>query len=192
MVRATERGYGHALMNGFAAARGRFAIMADGDDSYDLNDVPKFVAKLREGFELVQGCRLPVGGGQVLGRDALPEPLARQPAPFIPRARMFGSPIHDIYCGYRGLTVDLYQRLEQRCTGMEFATEMIVKSTLLGARMSEVAITLHPDGRKAHGSHLRPFRDGWRTVRFFLLYCPRWLYLLPGALLILPGSSGTG
>lgn len=193
VVRETERGYGHALMNGFAAARGRFAIMADADDSYDLNDVPKFVAKLREGFELVQGCRLPVGGGQVLPgampflRRWLGNPLLS----FLAQ-RMFRSPVHDIYCGYRGLTLDLYRRLEQRCTGMEFATEMIVKSTLLGARMSEVPITLHPDGRKSHGSHLRTFRDGWRTLRFFLLYSPRWLYLLPGAFLILAGLVGYG
>ncbi|NOT31631.1 MAG: glycosyltransferase family 2 protein [Planctomycetes bacterium] len=191
VVRTAERGYGHALMNGFDAARGRFVIMADADDSYDLEDLPKFVAGLRAGHELVQGCRLPVGGGRVLP-GAMPflhrwfgNPLLT----FLAR-RMFRSPIHDVYCGYRGLTLELYRRLELRCTGMEFATEMIVKSTLLGVRMSEVPITLYPDGRKSHGSHLRTFRDGWRTLRFFLLYSPRWLYLLPGALLILAGLVG--
>lgn len=191
VVATRERGYGHALMNGFASARGRFAIMADADDSYDLADLFKFVSGLRAGSELVQGCRLPAGGGRVLP-GAMPflhrwfgNPLLS----FLAR-RMFRSPIHDIYCGYRGLTLDLYRRLELRCTGMEFATEMIVKSTLLGVRMGEVPITLHPDGRKAHGSHLRTFRDGWRTLRFFLLYSPRWLYLLPGALLILLGLVG--
>lgn len=191
VVATRERGYGHALMNGFAAARGRYAIMADADDSYDLADLHKFVTALRAGSELVQGCRLPAGGGRVLP-GAMPflhrwfgNPLLS----FLAR-RMFRSTIQDIYCGYRGLSLDLFRRLELRCTGMEFATEMIVKSTLLGVRMSEVPITLHPDGRKSHGSHLRTFRDGWRTLRFFLLYSPRWLYLLPGMLLILAGISG--
>jgi hypothetical protein len=104
--------------------------------------------------------------------------------------RMFHTPIHDVYCGMRGFTKKHYDRLEQRCTGMEFATEMIIKSTLLGARIDEVPITLHPDGRTAHGPHLRTFRDGWRTVRFFLMYSPRWLFLLPGAALLLAGLVG--
>lgn len=102
----------------------------------------------------------------------------------------FRAPIHDVYCGFRGFTKDAYQRLEQRCTGMEFATEMIIKSCLYDARIAELPITLHPDGRKAHRSHLKTFRDGWRTLRFYLLYSPRWLFLLPGAALILLGVLG--
>jgi hypothetical protein len=103
----------------------------------------------------------------------------------------FGAPIHDVYCGLRGFTRELYDRLEQRCTGMEFATEMIIKSSLyqkaFGVRIAEVPITLHPDGRKAHAPHLRTFRDGWRTLRFFMLYSPRWLYGIPGIGLGLAG-----
>ena len=191
VVHARERGYGAALMHGLAAARGRYAIMGDADDSYDFEALPAFVARLREGYELVQGCRLPAGGGRVLP-GAMPflhrwlgNPLLSYLA-----QRMFRAPVRDVYCGYRGFTLELYRRLEQRCTGMEFATEMIVKSTLLGVRTSEVPITLHPDGRRAHGSHLRTFRDGWRTLRFFLLYSPRWLYFLPGWLLICAGLAG--
>jgi hypothetical protein len=99
----------------------------------------------------------------------------------------FGAPIHDVYCGLRGFTKTHYQSLDQRCTGMEFATEMIIKSSLMRARIAEVPITLHPDGRKAHAPHLKTFRDGWRTLRFFLLYSPRWLFLYPGLLLMALG-----
>jgi hypothetical protein len=100
----------------------------------------------------------------------------------------FRAPIHDVYCGLRGFTKAHYETLDQRCTGMEFATEMIIKSSLRGARVAEVPITLHPDGRKAHAPHLRTFRDGWRTLRFFMLYSPRWLFLAPGLLLMFFGA----
>jgi hypothetical protein len=102
----------------------------------------------------------------------------------------FRAPINDVYCGLRGFTKRHYQSLNQRCTGMEFATEMIIKSSLRGADIAEVPITLHPDGRKAHAPHLRTFRDGWRTLRFFLLYSPRWLFLAPGLGLVLLGLLG--
>jgi len=105
---------------------------------------------------------------------------------------MFRSPIHDVYCGLRGFSVQLYRDLNQRCTGMEFATEMIVNASLRNKKIAEVPITLHPDGRKSHAPHLKTFRDGWRTLRFFLLYSPRWLFLIPGTLLILLGFLGYG
>ena len=185
VVPVAERGYGAALMGGIAASRGRFVVMGDADDSYDFAEVPRFVAKLREGFALVQGCRLPSGGGTV-APGAMP-PLHRwwgNPM-FSSLARgWFGSPVHDVYCGLRGFTRDFYDRLDPRCTGMEFATEMIIKSALAGERTAEVPITLHPDGRRSGRPHLRTFRDGWRTLRFFLMYCPRWLFLIPGASLI--------
>ena len=98
--------------------------------------------------------------------------------------------IHDVYCGLRGFTKEFYQRLNQRCTGMEFATEMIIKASLFGEKISEVPITLRPDGRKSHAPHLKTFRDGWRTLRFFLMYSPRWLFVIPGLLLMLLGLIG--
>jgi hypothetical protein len=104
--------------------------------------------------------------------------------------RWFKAPIHDVYCGLRGFSHDMYQRLDMRCLGMEFATEMIIKASLQGESIAEVPITLHPDGRKAHAPHLRTFRDGWRTLRFFLLYSPRWLFLVPGLILIVLGLLG--
>lgn len=193
VVPVAEKGYGSALMGGIAAARGRYVVMGDADDSYDFREIPGFLAKLREGYDLVQGCRLPAGGGRVM-------PGAM---PFLHRwwgnpmfswlARgWFRAPVQDVYCGLRGFSRAHYEQLGQRCTGMEFATEMIIKTSLLGARIGEVPITLHVDGRKAHAPHLRTFRDGWRTLRFFMLYSPRWLFLVPGALLILLGIAGYG
>jgi glycosyltransferase involved in cell wall biosynthesis len=191
VVSVSERGYGAALMGGIAAARGTYVIMGDADDSYDFGEIPNFVAKLREGYDLVQGCRLPSGGGTV-APGAMP-PLHRwwgNPM-FSWMARVwFRAPIHDVYCGMRGFTREFYASLDQRCTGMEFATEMMIKSSLYHARIAEVPITLHPDGRTAHPPHLRTFRDGWRTLRFFLMFSPRWLFLLPGVLFIMLGILG--
>jgi glycosyltransferase involved in cell wall biosynthesis len=191
LVPVAARGYGAALMGGIEAARGRFVIMGDADDSYDFGEVPKFVERLREGYELVQGCRLESGGGRVLP-GAMPRLHRWLGNPMFSRiARSwFRAPVHDIYCGLRGFTKSLYERLDQRCTGMEFATEMIIKASLTGARISEVPITLHPDGRKSHPPHLKTFRDGWRTLRFFLMCTPRHLYLTPGLLLIVIGLAG--
>lgn len=188
VVRIPTRGYGSALMGGFAAARGKYVLMGDADDSYDFGEAPRFLEKLRQGYDLVQGCRLSSGGGRI-------EPGAM---PFLHRwlgnpvfslmARSwFKAPIHDVNCGLRALSKAHFERLDQRCEGMEFAVEMIIKSSLQGARIGEVPITLRQDGRTVHAAHLRTFPDGWRTLRFFLLYSPRWLFLLPGAALILFG-----
>jgi glycosyltransferase involved in cell wall biosynthesis len=191
VVPVEAQGYGSALMGGIAAARSEYIIMGDADDSYDFLEIPRFVTKLREGYELVQGCRLPAGGGHV-APGAMPF-LHRwwgNPMFSMMARRWFRAPINDVYCGLRGFTKGLYNRLDQRCTGMEFATEMIIKSSLYGVKMAEVPITLHPDGRKSHAPHLKTFRDGWRTLRFFLMYSPRWLFLMPGVLLILLGLVG--
>ncbi len=191
VVAVPERGYGSALLAGIGAARGRYVIMGDADDSYDFREIPRFAAKLREGYELVQGCRLPAGGGRVLpGAMPFSHRWLGNPMFSLLARWWFHAPIHDVYCGLRGFTKVLYERLDQRCTGMEFATEMIIKSSINGVKMAEVPITLHPDGRKAHAPHLKTFRDGWRTLRFFLLYSPRWLFLAPGALLVLLGLAG--
>jgi glycosyltransferase involved in cell wall biosynthesis len=191
VVSVPVRGYGNALMGGIEAARGRFIIMGDADDSYDFQELPKFVEKLRAGFQLVQGCRLPSGGGTILA-GAMPflHRWLGNPMFSLMVRWMYHAPIHDVNCGMRGFRKDLYARLNQRCTGMEFAVEMVIKASLYGETITEVPITLHPDGRKAHRPHLRTFRDGWRTLRFFLLYSPRWLFLIPGAIFILLGLAG--
>lgn len=191
LVSVAARGYGNALMGGIAAAQGQFIVMGDADASYDFLEIPKFVMKLREGFELVQGCRLPSGGGIILP-GAMPfshrwigNPLFS----FLARC-WFGARVNDVYCGLRGFTREFYETLSQRCTGMEFATEMIINASLRGAKVGEVPITLSPDGRKAHAPHLRTFRDGWRTLRFFLMYSPRWLFLIPGLAFMAIGVLG--
>ena len=190
VVPVDARGYGAALMGGIAASRGRFIIMGDADASYDFGSIPAFVTQLRAGSSLVMGCRLPAGGGTVM-------PGAM---PFLHRwwgnpmfswmvRRWYKAPIHDVYCGLRGFTRALYDQLDLRCTGMEFATEMVIKSALSAVPTSEVPITLRPDQR-SRPPHLRTFRDGWRTLRFFLMYSPRWLFLLPGSALAFLGAAG--
>lgn len=196
LVTIEEKGYGNALMGGIAAAKGKFIIMGDADDSYDFLEIPKFLEKLRQGYDLVQGCRMPSGGGTIK-TGAMPflhrwwgNPMFS----YLVRA-WFKAPINDVYCGLRGFTKVHYESLNQRCVGMEFAIEMIIKSSLYaksrGTKIAEVPITLHPDGRKSHAPHLRTFRDGWRTLRFFLMCSPRWLFLIPGFLLIFLGLLGS-
>jgi glycosyltransferase involved in cell wall biosynthesis len=191
VIAVDERGYGAALMGGITAARGEYVMMGDADDSYDWLEIPRFLAKLREGYEIVQGCRLEGGGGTVMP-GAMPflhrwwgNPM------FTAIARWwFRTPIHDVYCGMRAFRRDMWLSLDQRCTGMEFALEMLIKASLFGARTAEIPITLHRDGRTAHPPHLKTFRDGWRSLRFFLLFSPRWLFLFPGLVLIGLGIAG--
>jgi glycosyltransferase involved in cell wall biosynthesis len=170
-------------MGGIAAARGRYVIMGDADDSYDFGQIPAFLERLRAGYDFVQGCRLPAGGGTVLpGAMPLLHRWIGNPVFSVLARVMFSAPIHDVNCGMRGFSRAL--RLEQRATGMEFAVEMIVKACTKGARIAEVPITLHPDGRRAHAPHLRMVRDGWRTLRLLLMCSPRWLYNVPGLFLV--------
>jgi glycosyltransferase involved in cell wall biosynthesis len=184
VIRVAERGYGAALRAGIAGARGSFIIMGDADDSYDFSDVPRFVEKLREGNDIVMGNRF---RGEI------------KPGAMPPLHKYFGNPgltallntlfhthIGDGYCGMRGFTRSLYDRLDLRSSGMEFALEMIIKSGQIGARIAEIPIILWPD-KRGRAPHLRSFRDGWRSLRFMLLYAPNWLFLLPGASLMLAG-----
>jgi glycosyltransferase involved in cell wall biosynthesis len=191
LVEIRDRGYGNALMAGIAVARGKFIVMGDADDSYDFFELPVFVARLRQGFDLVQGCRLSSGGGKIAA-GAMPflHRVWGNPMFSLLARWWFKSPLNDVYCGLRGFRKDLYDRLDQRCTGMEFATEMIIKASLSGAKIAEAPITLHRDGRKSRAPHLRTFRDGWRTIRLFLVYSPRWLFLVPGLVLIILGLAG--
>ncbi len=191
VVMIKEPGYGSALMGGIAAASGQFVIIGDADDSYDFLELPKIVKKLREGFDLVQGCRLPAGGGSIRP-GAMPFLHRWIGNPFFSLLvrKWFGAPINDVYCGLRGFTKAMYERLDQRCTGMEFATEMIIKASLRGEKIAEVPITLYPDKRTSHAPHLKTFRDGWRTFRYFLMCSPRWLFLVPGGVFIAFGLLG--
>jgi glycosyltransferase involved in cell wall biosynthesis len=193
VVPVAQRGYGSAIMGGVAAGRGEYVIMGDADDSYDFAEIPRILAKLREGYDLVQGCRLEAGGGRVMpgAMPALHRWWGNPMFSWMAR-EWFKAPIHDIHCGLRGFRRDSWQRLDQRCTGMEFASEMVIKAALHGLRIAEVPIVLRPDGRKSRAPHLRTFRDGWRHLRFYLMFSPRWLFLLPGGVLILLGLAGYG
>src|SRR6476646_10040063 len=191
VVHVEEKGYGNALRGGIQAASGKWIVMGDADESYDFSEADRFVKKFQEGFELIAGCRLPNGGGKILP-GAMPFTHRWLGNPLFSRMaqHMFAAPIHDVYCGLRGFTRAIYNRLDLRCEGMEFATEMIIKASLHGARISEIPITLHPDGRKTQAPHIRTIRDGWRTLRFFLVLSPRWLFLAPGCFLGLLGLAG--
>ena len=184
VIRVAERGYGAALRAGIAGARGPFIVMGDADDSYDFTDVPKFVEKLREGNDIVMGNRFS-GGIKPGAMPALHKYLGNPGLTTILNT-LFRAHIGDGYCGMRGFTRSLYDRLDLRSTGMEFALEMIIKSAQIGARIAEIPIILWPD-KRGRAPHLRSFRDGWRSLRFMLLYAPNWLFLLPGATLVLGG-----
>jgi glycosyltransferase involved in cell wall biosynthesis len=185
VVRIKAKGYGNALMGGIAVAAGKYIVMGDADDSYDFGHIARFVEPLRHGSDLVMGNRFRGG----IQKAAMP-PLHRyfgNPALTRLGRLFFRSPVGDFYCGLRAFRKDAYERMGLRTTGMEFATEMIVKATLLQLQIAEVPTTLSPDGR-SRPPHLRTWRDGWRTLRFFLLYSPRWLFLYPGMALMLAGG----
>lgn len=188
VVRVGDRGYGNALMGGIRAARGRYVIMGDADGSYDFSEIPRFLERLRQGDELVQGCRLPGGGGRVMpGAMPLLHRWLGNPVLSHLTRLWFRTNVRDVHCGLRGFVRDLPERIGLQCSGMEFATEMIVKASFSDTKIGQVPITLRPDGRIAHRPHLRTFRDGWRHLRFMLLYSPRWLFLIPGLILMALG-----
>ena len=189
VVSVVERGYGAALYKGALEARGRYIIMADADDSYDFAKLDPFVDKLREGADLVMGNRF-LGG---IGDGAMPwknRHIGNPALSGIGRL-FFDCPVGDFHCGMRGFSRDAFARMHLQTTGMEFASEMVIKATLLDMRIAEVPTTLSRDGRSCQ-PHLRPWRDGWRHLRFMLLYSPRWLFLYPGLALMAAGALAGG
>jgi glycosyltransferase involved in cell wall biosynthesis len=184
VIDVPAKGYGSALLGGITAACGRFVIMGDADDSYDFSAIGPFVEKLREGNDLVMGNRF-AGGIRPGAMPALHRYLGNPVLSRIGRV-FFKSPVGDFHCGLRGFRKAAIERLDLRTTGMEFASEMIVKATLMDLRITEVPTTLSP-ARRTRQPHLRTWRDGWRHLRFLLVYSPRWLFLYPGAFLMLAG-----
>jgi glycosyltransferase involved in cell wall biosynthesis len=184
-----ERGYGNALRAGMADARGRFIVMGDADMSYDFSRITPFLERLRKGADLVMGCRMPRGGGTVMP-GAMPWKhrwIGNPVLSFIGRL-LFKCPSQDFHCGLRALSKDAFHRMELRTGGMEFASEMVIKASLRGMKIEEVPIILHPDGR-SRPPHLRSWRDGWRHLRFMLLFSPRWLLIYPGIFSLLLGGG---
>lgn len=188
VVDIPEKGYGSALIGGIQAAEGTYVIMGDADDSYDFSSLDQFVERLRAGDELVMGNRFR-GGIAPGAMPPLHKYLGNPVLSFIGRA-LFRSPIKDFHCGLRGFNRQSMLDLHLQTSGMEFASEMVVKSTLGGLQVSEVPTTLKKDGR-SRPPHLRSWRDGWRHLRFLMIFSPRWLFLIPGVVLFLVGLVGT-
>jgi glycosyltransferase involved in cell wall biosynthesis len=187
VVHIKRKGYGCALAEGIQAAEGRYVVMADSDASYDLGNLMPFVEQLRDGADLVMGNRFAGGiapGAMPLSHRYLGNPVLS----FIGRM-LFGSRCGDFYCGLRGFTKDAFQRMNLRSPGMEFALEMLVKATMLGMDVREVPTTLEPDQR-GRPPHLRRWHDGWRSLRFYLMFSPRWVLWYPGLMLALIGLLG--
>jgi hypothetical protein len=186
VIHVSAQGYGNALMGGINAARGQYVIMGDADDSYDFSDLTPFVERLRAGYDLVMGNRFQ--GGIKGGAMPASHRYVGNPALTAIGRLFFQSPCGDFHCGLRGFNKAAVIQLDLRTTGMEFASEMVVKATLYKLRITEVPTTLSPAGR-SRPPHLHTWRDGWRHLRFLLLYSPRWLFLYPGALLMLAGAA---
>src|SRR5258705_4050318 len=186
VIRVPERGYGAALKAGIAAACGEYVVMGDADDSYDFSEVPNFVNELRRGNDLVMGNRFR-GGIKPGAMPALHKYFGNPGLSWVVNL-CIGAGVGDSYCGMRGFRRALYDKLDLRSSGMEFALEFVIKATQIGARISEIPITLWPD-KRGRPPHLRSFRDGWRSLRFMLLYAPNWLFFLPGALLVAVGLA---
>lgn len=184
-----QKGYGMALRGGFESARGRYIIMADSDDSYDLENLMPFVEKLREGYDLVMGNRFKGG----IKKGAMPwhhRYIGNPVLSFLGKL-FFKTPANDFHCGLRGFTKQAIEKMNLQTTGMELASEIVIKSSIMGMKTCEVPTTLSPDGRD-RPPHLRSFRDGWRHLRFLLIYSPTWLFLYPGlALFALGGIIST-
>ena len=188
VVHIDRRGYGAALQGGIEASRGTYVLMADADDSYDLDGIAPFVAALDDGADLVMGNRF-AGGVEPGAMPWLHRYVGNPVLSFVGRL-FFGSKIRDFHCGLRGFRRDAILGLDLRTTGMEFASEMVVRATLSNLEIAEVPTILRPDGR-TRTPHLRTWRDGWRHIRFLLLYSPRWLFIYPGLVLSLLGLIGT-
>ncbi len=185
VIAVPSKGYGSALMGAIEASNGKYVIMGDSDDSYDFENLNLYVEKLREGFDLVMGNRFKGG----IKKGAMPfmhRYLGNPVLSFIGRL-FFNCPVRDFHCGLRGFRQDIVKLLDLKTTGMEFASEMVVKATIFDLKITEVPTTLSPDGR-SRPPHLRTWQDGWRHLRFLLIYSPRWLFLYPGIFLMLIGG----
>jgi glycosyltransferase involved in cell wall biosynthesis len=187
VVRVSSKGYGAALIRGIEAAHGRFVIMADADDSYDFTDLDGFLERLRRGFKLVIGNRFK--GGIMPGAMPLLNRYLGNPVLSLIGRVLYSSPVGDFHCGLRGFERQAILDLDLRASGMEFASEMVVKASLARLEIAEVPTKLSPDGRQ-RAPHLRPWRDGWRHLRFMLLRSPQWLFLYPGLTLAVVGVLG--
>ena len=187
VVHQDKKGYGNAYLKGFAEAKGKYIIMGDADDSYDFTDLERFITPLREGKDMVMGTRVK---GTII-KGAMPAMHRYFGVPVLTGMLniLFRTGLSDAHCGMRSFSKEAYERMHLETTGMEFASEMIIKAKQAGLRITEIPITLHPDGRPGK-PHLKSFTDGWRHVRFMLNYKPEVLYSLPGWIMLISGFAG--
>jgi glycosyltransferase involved in cell wall biosynthesis len=185
VINIKKKGYGNAIIGGVEHSSGKYIVMGDADDSYDFSKLEDFYLKLNEGFDIVQGCRFPNGGGSI-EKSAMPlshkyfgNPLFSSISKFF-----FSLPFNDVYCGYRGFRRDIFKKLNHFSGGMVFAIENLIKFKVYGAKCTEIPVTLHRDGRKKTKSHLNTISDGWKTLRFLLVTCPKWIYFFPSLILL--------
>ncbi len=185
VVSVKKKGYGNALISGIKAAKGKYIIMGDADDSYNFEKISSFYEKLLDGYEMVQGCRFSIGGGKI-EKNAMPVSHKYLGNPFfsVLSKLFFSLPFNDVYCGYRGFLKSKFLELDHFSGGMVFAIENLIKFKTAGAKCTEIPVTLHKDGRKKNKSHLNTLSDGWNTLRFLLVTCPKWLYFFPSIIFL--------
>ena len=190
VVPVQEKGYGSALLGGIQAAQGTYVLMGDADGSYRFGELPAFLEKLRQGKDLVMGCSMPRGGG-VIKPGAMPWKHRWIGNPILSwlGRLFFKAPVDDFHCGLRAFRREAVLNLDLRCSGMEFASEMVVKAVVAQFKFDQVPISLWPDGR-SRPPHLRSWHDGWRHLRFMLLFSPKWLFFIPGLTLFMFGLLG--
>ena len=184
IINIKKKGYGNAIIGGVKHSSGKYIIMADADDSYDFSKLGDFYMKLKEGYEIVQGCRFSYGGGEI-EKSAMPLSHKYFGNPFFSLISkfFFSLPFNDVYCGYRGFRKDIFEKLNHFSGGMVFAIENLIKFKVHGAKCAEIPVKLHKDGRKKTKSHLNTLSDGWRTLRFLLVASPKWIYFFPSLIL---------
>ena len=186
IINVKEKGYGNAVRAGISAANGEYVLVADADDSYDLNEIPRFLKKAKMGFDLIQGCRFPSGGGNI-EKNAMPISHRLFGNPFFTKISklFYGLKYNDVYCGMKIIRKNFYNKLTFFSKGMIFCLEILIKFKVANARTDEIPITLYKDGRIKGSSHLKTVTDGIRTLKFILICCPKWFFFIPGSLMLL-------
>ena len=186
VINVKSKGYGNTLRAGIKSAKGKYILIADSDDSYNLNDLPKFYKQINKGYDIVQGCRLPAGGGRInVGAMPITHKLIGNPLFSLLTKILYQVPFNDVYCGMKILRNQFFKKINIFSTGMVFCLEILIKSKINNARMSELPITLFKDGRKKNKSHLRTLSDGLKTLKFIMICSPKLIFFIPCAIFLL-------
>ena len=186
VVNVKNKGYGNVLRAGIKVAKGKYILIADSDDSYNLNDLPKFYNRIKKGYDIVQGCRLPGGGGKVnKGAMPLTHKFIGNPLFSLLTKILYRIPFNDVYCGMKILRKEFFKKINFFSMGMVFCLEILIKSKINNAKMSELPITLFKDGRKIGKSHLRTISDGLKTLKFIMICSPKFIFIIPSIIFLI-------